>query len=417
MLEKNFIPKIPFQDFKWKWACLQCTESLNDPVILLGVLFRMRKLEPLHLKYSSQEFALELQDLSNDISDSIGVNLAQRTGERNLIRNSGQYWRALGLIPPADHSGEIRLTEFGRRVADHDISQAEFAAITIQNFKLPNPQIQSNIECKNWLDNGIIINPLKLILEIVYELEKFDQGYITANEIAKIVVPLSACKAEVKDYVNFILWYRGREISLIGWPICCTGANDMRIVREFLLFLSNYGYLIRGEDKNRFDEPYFLNKILSEEIKTLVSQVSKDSSLQQALSTLRVSEVVSEVERKRIRAHSLSRPNQSAFRKAVLKACPRCIITNVAMPEVLEAAHIKPYKYKGEDTIANGFAMRTDIHLLFDTGHLRISEFGDVELSTVARMNYGALIPPKIVIPDFTNPEFLRWRWDNYNGM
>ena len=33
--------------------------------------------------------------------------------------------------------------------------------------------------------------------------------------------------------------------------------------------------------------------------------------------------------------------------------------------EWLEAAHIKPFKYNGEDTIANGFAMRTDIHTLF----------------------------------------------------
>lgn len=61
--------------------------------------------------------------------------------------------------------------------------------------------------------------------------------------------------------------------------------------------------------------------------------------------------------------------------------------------------------------------MRTDIHTLFDTGHLRISDEGIVELSSRARMDYGASIPPRIVIPNFTNREFLRWRWDNYNGM
>ena len=87
------------------------------------------------------------------------------------------------------------------------------------------------------------------------------------------------------------------------------------------------------------------------------------------------------------------------------------------MPEVLEAAHIKPFKYNGEDTVANGFAMRLDIHMLFDTGHLRISPDGIVELSGRARMDYGALIPPRIVVPEFTNREFLQWRWDNYNGM
>ena len=87
------------------------------------------------------------------------------------------------------------------------------------------------------------------------------------------------------------------------------------------------------------------------------------------------------------------------------------------MPEVLEAAHIKPYKYHGEDSASNGFAMRLDIHMLFDTGHLRISPTGEVFLSNRARMDYGALIPPSIIIPEFINRDFLRWRWENYNGM
>ena len=84
---------------------------------------------------------------------------------------------------------------------------------------------------------------------------------------------------------------------------------------------------------------------------------------------------------------------------------------------ILEAAHIKPYKYKDEDTIANGLAMRTDIHTLFDTGHLRISFDGIIELSGRARMDYSTSIPPRIVIPEFINKDFLRWRWKNYNSI
>lgn len=41
----NYIPTLPFPNFKWKWACYACTEGINDPVVLLGVLFRMAKLE------------------------------------------------------------------------------------------------------------------------------------------------------------------------------------------------------------------------------------------------------------------------------------------------------------------------------------------------------------------------------------
>lgn len=420
MLAKNFIPTKPFPDFKWKWACLQCTEGLNDPVVLLGVLFRMRKLEPLGVKYSSPEFAKELIELSEAIKDTgIGVDLARRTGERNLIRNSGQYWRAVGLLQPGERSGKIRLTEFGRKVADRDISQTEFAAITVQTFKLPNPHIQSEEECKRWLDADLMFYPLRLLLAIecaLYDCSS-QQAYITTEELVKIIIPLSGCHASIQDYVNFILWYRAGDISLIGWPNCCTEANDMRIAREYLLFLSNYGYVYCPEGEHRMDERYVINSVLLDEIKEIIATNQQDNDLVEAVNIIRTTEVTSEFERKRVRTSHVTRPNQASFRKAVLGACKRCVITNVTMPEILEAAHIVPFKYHGEDTVANGFAMRTDIHTLFDAGHLRISVSGDIELSNRARMDYGWSIPPKIVIPDFINKDFLKWRWDNYNGI
>lgn len=417
MLPQNYIPQKPFPDFKWKWASLQCTESLNDPVVLLGVLFRMRKLEKHGYKYSSEEFAHEMRDLSNDISDSIGVDLARRTGERNLIRNSGQYWRAVGLLTDGDHSGKIHLTDFGRRVADHDISQTEFAAITIQTFKLPNAQIQSPTECQEWIDHGLIIYPLRLMLTIIRELDKFGQGYITTEELIRIIIPLSGVKAKIGDYVNFILRFRSKEITLIGWPDYVPRSNDARYAREYLLFLSNYGYLNRQNGKTRMDEIYSYNEAIDTEIDAILAEPPKEESLQEAVEQIRTTDIVAEIERKRVAAQRINRPNQARFRKDVLTACERCVITNVMMPEVLEAAHIKPFKYNGEDTVANGFAMRMDIHLLFDAGHLRISETGEVHLSTRARMDYGATIPPRIVLPAFISLDFIRWRWDNYNGI
>lgn len=420
MFSQNFVPTKPFPDFKWKWASLQCTESLNDPVILLGVLSRMRKLELLNqnLKYSSEEFANEMQELQDAVSDSITVNLSGRVRERNLIRNSSQYWRAVGLIP-GDSRGVIRLTDFGRKVADREISQTEFAAITIQTLRLPNPLIQSEAECQQWLSSGILIHPLKLLLQIMYELTKLDpaQGYITPEELLKVIIPLSGAKAELQDYVNFVIWYRAGEVSLIGWPNCAERDNDHRIAREFLLFLENYGYAIKADGARRNTaEEYHINMEILAEIDELIHTTPKDESLLKALDQIRASDVTSEVERKRIRS-SVNRPNQANFRKAVLQACERCVITNVTMPEILEAAHIKPFKYNGEDTVANGFAMRVDIHTLFDAGHLRISPDGEIDLSQKARMDYGWSIPPRIVIPEFTNREFLRWRWENYTGF
>ena len=92
--KKLEIPKKPFADFKWKWASVQCTEGINDPVVLLGVLFRMAKLEGKY-KYSSEQFGSELIGLSHDLQGTgVNVDLERRVGERNIIRNSGQYWKA-----------------------------------------------------------------------------------------------------------------------------------------------------------------------------------------------------------------------------------------------------------------------------------------------------------------------------------
>lgn len=402
------IPKLPFDGFKWKWASLQCTEGINDPVVLLGVLFRMAKLEGQY-KYSSDEFASELINLSNDLQGTgVNVDLHRRTGERNIIRNSGQYWKALNLIPTERTGGIITLTDFGRKVANHQISQTEFSAETIISFKLPNSAIQSTEECNKWKQAGIEIYPLKLILSIVCQLRKYDssEAYITTDELVHIVIPLSGTpERPIESYVNYILRYRANELSLIGWPNCCSEVNDFRIAREFLLFLSNYGYLIKNAVSTRDSEQYYYNSDIDHEIQAILT--TKHSLIN--------TELISDTERKIV--YSQRRPNQAKFRKSVLAACERCVITNVSMPEVLEAAHIKPYKYHGADTADNGFAMRMDIHYLFDSGHLRISENGEVFLSDKARWSYGASIPPRIFIPDYVNKEYIRWRWDNYNGM
>ena len=396
MLDKSFIPQKPFPEYKWRWATFAPTESINDPVVLLGVLFRMEKLEG-KAKYSSDEFEDALRSLQNDIRDSIGVNLAGRGGDRNIMRNSSQYWKALNLIPKDSH-GMIELTDFGRKVARHELSQTDFSATTVATMQLPNKWIERDDIVALWEKHNLHIYPLRLILAICQKTE-----YLTPEELQHIIIPLSAVSScTIEDYVNFVQWYREGELNIDEWPDCCPDANDRRMVREFLLFLSNYGYMNMEKGKNNAKDQYFLNTAIKEEIAAIL-----DGRYQ--------GDVISDVERKRMKSQS-SRPHQAQFRKEVLEACKRCIITNVTMPEVLEAAHIKPYKYHGEDTIANGFAMRMDIHMLFDTGHLRIKEDGQVELSNRARMDYGALIPPRIVIPDFTNRDFLRWRWENYNG-
>lgn len=419
-LPNDFVPRLPFPGFKWKWASLQCTEGLNDPVILLGVLFRLRKLERMSagVKYSSPEFAEELQSLANDVRGRgiIGVDLARRTGERNLMRNSGQYWSALGLIPSERAGGVIELTDFGRQVADRKISQSEFAALTIQTFTLPNATIQDESECAMWRKAGLSLKPLLLLLEILLSLDAVGQGSISKTELLRLVIPLSGTLGvSGDDIAKAIRRYRAGEIDISKWPDCCERDNDHRIATEYLLFLRNYGYVT--EFKTDAGERLFtLNSMLRDEIAQLLVN-AKSGSADVLVERLKSNgDVVQEIERKRVQQLRY-RPNQAKFRRAVLGDSPRCVITNVSMPEVLEAAHIVPFKYHGEDTSANGLCMRMDIHQLFDSGHLRIRDTGEVFLSDRARMEYGALIPRDIRLPSCVNPSFVRWRWDNYNGL
>lgn len=414
----GFVPRLPFEGFKWKWASLQCTEGINDPVVLLGVLSRMRKLERQNsgLTYSSAEFASELNSLAADIADrGIGVDLARRTGERNLIRNSGQYWRALGLIPEG-RTGEIQLTPFGRQIADGEVSQPEFAAITVSTFTLPNRFVQSEAECAMWRNAGLVIHPLVLVLKILRAMRKaWMDPYLTKDELIKIVIPLSGTSnVETSDYVCFIQAYRDFDLDVSKWPDCAPSANDGRIAREFLLFLCYYGYLIREETNG--EERFVYNDLIDAEVENLLAR-SEDFSFVEEINRLKRLHIGEEVERKRILRSQRGRPNQQRFRRDVLGEEPRCVITNVTMPEVLIAAHIIPFCYRGADDRTNGFCMRSDIHILYDANELRILPNGRVELSQRARLSYGATIPPSIVVPSYVDVENLRWRCDNYRGF
>lgn len=426
MLSNNFIPKIPFEGYKWKWGTLQCTEGINDPIVLLGVLRRMRKVEQQYpgAKFSSNEFAGELLALRKDIPERIMVDLG-RSGERNIIRNSGQYWRALGLIPlpqQAAQRGRIELTQFGKKVADNVLSQAEFAAITVSTFSLPNVGCMSELECRKWEIFNLKIYPLRLILSILDVL--YERGvagaYITPEELYRIVIPLSGCcntNIEIEDYAEKIVEFRHNKSHFSNWPDCIPAANDHRIVREFLLFLRYYGYLLEDEN-NRLSndrEIFRLNVDLLSEIRNILQSPYQSIDDIVGSSNNSINQIASDIEHTRSRIRN--RPHQARFRRDILNAYRGCIVTNVEMHEILEAAHIVPFAYNGEDTIANGFAMRTDIHILFDSGHLRISPDGDIMLSDRARMDYGRIIPPKINIPNFVNKEFIRWRWDNPNSI
>ncbi|APS42514.1 hypothetical protein FOL01_1655 [Weissella jogaejeotgali] len=76
------------------------------------------------------------------------------------------------------------------------------------------------------------------------------------------------------------------------------------------------------------------------------------------------------------------RQGQSDFRKKVLDEYDhKCAISENDVEEVLEAAHIFPYKGKETNTINNGILLSSDLHLLFDKKMIRINQDYIVEVS------------------------------------
>lgn len=425
MFDKNFIPVKPFENFKWIWAAKTPTESINDPLVLLGVLFKLYGLAKKHVKFSSVEYAEAMQTLKKDLlSANIGANVAGRTGSRNLIRNSGQYWKALGLLPQKRTGGWVALTDFGNAVAERKISKTEFSAITIQTYALPNERIQSVKECSGWKRSNIKIWPLKIILSTLHELNELkigdvQQGWISPKELIKIIIPLSAYKdVQPKDYANFIYWCRTKQIDINAWPNCTLGKNDKRFAREYLLFLEHYGYVSTSEKKNKreqYEQKFLYNADLDDEIMEILRVPQSELVDYENMKNASIVNAVQNMERKKYNRNK-SRPYQAQFRRNLLAVSDRCLITRVRMKGLLEAAHIKPHKYNGPEEKGNGILLRRDIHYLFDSGNLRIDADGNVEISQAALEDYGRIIPERVVIPDYVDKEYLRWRWENYDG-
>lgn len=419
------MPKMPFSSYRWFWACKTPTEALNDPAVLFGVLRIISFLGGRSIRYSSMQFEEQLMRLSEDVSST--VDLRRRVGERNLIRNSGQYWSALGLIPAVRHGGKITITDFGADVATGVISQGDFAALTIMTFALPNKATYSEAEIKEWESRDLKIYPLRLILAVMKELFARGEGWITPREVAAVIIPMAAEKRSASDMAEYVVRYRSYPEAFSSWPNCTSGANDMRFVREHLLFLRNYGYVGVDEEGeragDRFDERYWY---LSELDFAITGLVEEDSASiigfgDRALRYIRDREVSAAVMSTVVRRRA-QRPGQAQFRQLLLQNVRECPITNVDLPDVLEAAHIKPHAYGGSMGLDNGWPMRVDVHRLFDSGKLRIrpdGRYGLIEFTDdTARRNYKELANKAIVIPETTNLEHVQWRYDNYTvGM
>ena len=199
-------------------------------------------------------------------------------------------------------------------------------------------------------------------------------------------------------------------MNLIDWPDCAPRDNDKRIAREFLLFLENYGFCQKESNTQNIHEKYFLSSLEPQDVHTLVAVASSGDELDSSLISVMDSRIAEKAEQGTI----TKRRRDPSFRPNVMDAYnSTCLFTGIRMPCVLEAAHIVPAANEGLDEASNGICLRSDIHLLFDAGHLRIHPDGTIYLSLTASKdyNYGHILPEHVVIPNFVRKSHLEWRW------
>lgn len=410
------IPRKPFSSFKWRWLSVLPTESLLEPPVFLGVLRVFANFEGTSPSDSKLHEALAVvQDETKTPVDLV------RTPERNLVRNSGQYWKGTGLLKSS--RGEIELTDLGRSVASGAVTQSEFASIMIQQTILPNPNTYSNEEINKWKDVGLEIKPLMLILQITDKLGMDygkEQAYITPQELMEITIPLSGAFADIITHVDNLYQYRMGRLDTVGWPDCTPAANDKRLAREFLLFLANYSLCTISEDGDSvYEHKFFLSELFDEEAirsYTTVSIFDTSANVEEIVTSVRDSGLPSIIERQRTTASIISRPNQARFREQILTAYDKqCLLSGERIQETLEAAHIIPVQHGGTDETDNGICLRVDIHRLYDSGNIVIFPSGNLRLTdATARSNNYRLLPRHITIPSFINPSNLDWRVKYY---
>ena len=119
------------------------------------------------------------------------------------------------------------------------------------------------------------------------------------------------------------------------------------------------------------------------------------------------------------------RKGQGIFRVAVTDAYGRaCAMSHEHSLPVVEAAHIKPYSDHGPHSVANGIALRADIHRLFDQYYVTVTPDKIIRVSPRLYKDFGngrhykALDGQPITVPpnprDHPGPEFLRWHNERF---
>lgn len=112
------------------------------------------------------------------------------------------------------------------------------------------------------------------------------------------------------------------------------------------------------------------------------------------------------------------RKNQSKFKLNLLKKYnSQCLISKIKIPELIEAAHIYPHSKSGQNNVANGILLRSDLHILFDYGLLSINpeNFNVIIDKFLEKTEYQKFHDLKVDLPE-ESKEFLRLKQSHFQN-
>ena len=93
----------------------------------------------------------------------------------------------------------------------------------------------------------------------------------------------------------------------------------------------------------------------------------------------------------------IQRVGQDIFRRGLLEYWDnRCAITDLAVPELLRASHIKPWADCENDAerldVFNGFLLAPNLDAAFDTGFITVGDTGEVLVSDLLEKEARGLL-------------------------
>lgn len=123
--------------------------------------------------------------------------------------------------------------------------------------------------------------------------------------------------------------------------------------------------------------------------------------------------------RKALRAIRI-RQGQGRFRQGLRdRYGEQCLVTGTRCMEIIEAAHISPYRGLKDQDAGNGLLLRADVHTLFDLDLLGIRpDSFEILLHPRVEAEYRSLVQEKLVIQSETprpSRQALELRWKLFN--